>query len=53
MRYLVTSTEFEPFLTKWFDPDNNFVLGMVVYDLYNFTYTKDGTTWIPLAIEHL
>lgn len=39
----------EPFLTEWFDIENNYVEGMVVYDLKNCMYYK-GEKWID--IEH-
>lgn len=56
MRYLVTTNgSFDPFLTEWYDADNNFNpdLDMIVYDLELHRYTKDGTTWINLQIDHL
>jgi len=55
MRYLVTFLEQEPFLTKWFDAENNFnhELGMVVFDLQEWTYTKDGIIWDEIPEDHL
>lgn len=56
MRYLVTTLHtYEPFLTEWFDCENNFdvELGMVVYDLHNAMYTKDGKTWADIKIDSL
>ena len=59
MRYLIVtnvlmSGQF-PFLTKWFDTENNFnsEIEMVVYDLYLNKYTEDGKNWHELEIDHL
>jgi hypothetical protein len=55
MQYLITTKDHEPFLTKWFEPENNFNpdVEMVVYDLYNNTYTSDGVIWLELNVDHL
>jgi len=55
MRYLITIKNGEPFLTKWFDPKNNFNadLGMIVYDLVKNKYTTDGKKWDDIEIDHL
>lgn len=56
MRYLVTTKETnEPFLTDWFDAENNFNpdIEMVVYDLVRFEFTTNGKTWHPITIDHL
>lgn len=57
MRYLVTSKtdKFIPFLTHWFDAENNFnpEMDMVVYDLSNKTYTQNGIDWLLIEIDHL
>ena len=55
MRYLITTNESEPGLTKWFEPENHFnaEIGMVVYDLYLNKYTTDGVTWSDIEIDHL
>jgi hypothetical protein len=50
MRYLVTSEIFKPFYTNWFNLENHFTDGMIVYDLHKSIYTTDGTTW--QIIEH-
>ena len=59
MRYLIVtnilmSGQF-PFLTKWFDAENNFnsEIEMVVYDLYLNKYTADGKNWYNIEIDHL
>lgn len=56
MRYLITCNDgsFDPFLTKWFVPENNFDdgVGMVVFDLYKFTYTTNGKDWQPIKVDH-
>lgn len=55
MRYLITAKNSDPFLTKWFDPENHFNidLDMVVYDLSENKYTTNGTNWIEIEIDHL
>lgn len=53
MRYLVTSTNFLPFLTHWFDAENNFSEGMTVYNLIVKTYTTDGINWKDIKHDHL
>lgn len=55
MRYLVTSTSYEPFLTDYFMPENNFNkdADMVVYDLENETYMTDGVSWQIIKEDHL
>ena len=44
-----------PFLTKWFDAENNFnsEIEMVVYDLYLNKYTEDGINWYEIEFDHL
>ena len=55
MRYLITTKDHDPFLTKWFDPENHFYcdVDMIVYDLETKKYTIDGVNWIDLLIDHL
>ena len=55
MRYLITITDEEPFLTDWYSNENHFVneCGMVVYDLYKMVYTDDGNTWKDIPEDHL
>lgn len=55
MRYLITTDGYEPFLTKWFDPDNHFnaEIGMIVYDLVYNKYTTNGYNWIDIEFDHL
>ena len=53
MQYLIIPKEGQPFLTKWYDYNNNYTEGMMVYDLDNFCYTTDGKTWNDLPIDHL
>ena len=51
MRYLVTTEGYPAFLTKWFDPKNHFIPGMVVYDLAENKYTTDGKNWNEIKID--
>lgn len=55
MRYLITTKDTKPFLTHWFQSENNFNidLDMVVYDLVENKYTDDGETWNDIDIDHL
>jgi hypothetical protein len=56
MKYLVTfAKEHTPFYTNWFDGENHFdnSLGMVVYNLFNHTYTIDGHNWLPIIEDNL
>ena len=56
MRYLITTNQaYAPFLTDWFDAENNFNkdIEMTVYDLVTYKYTTDGKTWLDIAIDHL
>ena len=54
MRYLITTTDGKrPFLSNWFDANNHFETGMIVYDIRNYLYTTDGKTWQDLEADHL
>ncbi|MCB0541932.1 MAG: hypothetical protein KDC70_00355 [Saprospiraceae bacterium] len=53
MRYLVTTNTDTPFYTAWFDPENHWSEGMVVYDLIGGTYTTDGYIWLEIEKDAL
>ena len=55
MRYLVTVENLPPFLTNWFDYDSHWRdgIGMMVYDIYNQTYTTDGKIWSEIEKDQL
>lgn len=55
MRYLITTKNEMPFLTKWFQAENHFnsQLQMVVYDLVECKYTTDGKIWNDIEIDTL
>ena len=53
MKYLIYKPEHEPFYTNWFDAENNFAEGMVVFDLINNSYTSDGIVWREIESDHL
>ncbi len=53
MNYLVLPETLDPFYTNWFDAENNFVDGMVVFNLLNHTYTTDGINWYKVKQDHL
>lgn len=46
MRYLITEAHKEPFITQWFDIDNHYTPGMIVYDLEYFTYFCGLYSWV-------
>lgn len=52
--YLITFSDGrKPFLSKWYSYENNWIEGMVVYDLYDSTYTLDGINWIDIIEDTL
>ena len=55
MNYLVTVKGEEPFYTDWFDSKNffNHEIGMVIYNLYDKTYTVDGENWNAILFDSL
>lgn len=53
MRYLIIPKDSEPFMTAWYDGENNYVPGMVVYDLDDLCYTTDGRIWNDIPLDHL
>ena len=53
MRYLVTSANHEPFFTEWFQPENHFATGMVVYDLQGKRYMKAMGVWEEIETDSL
>jgi len=52
MRYLITTLTEMPFLTKWFDFENNYSPDMVVFDLQDRKFTTDGQTWNDIEIDN-
>lgn len=53
-QYLITFTNGEsPSYTNWFDPENHFAEGMVVFDLYKHLFTTDGINWKNIQEDHL
>ena len=53
MKYLITSPEQEPFITNWYSFENNFIEGMIIYDLQNWTYSTNGKQFIDILQDHL
>jgi len=51
--YLIQPKDDDPFITKWFVPENHFVKGMVVYDLHKYKFTTDGQNWNNIPVDHL
>ena len=53
MKYLIYKQGHEPFFTKWFEVENNFAEGMVVFDIINCEYTDDGENWKKIGLDQL
>lgn len=55
MRYLIYFKDGlnDPFYTEWYNYENNYIEGMIVFDLVNFIWTTDGKTWKETAIDNL
>ncbi len=55
MRYLITTRDFPPFYSAYFERENNFSAdaGMIVYDLHNDLYTTDGENWKQINLDRL
>ena len=53
MNYLIVINSHEPFYTNWFDAENNWIEGMIVFNLLNHTWTSDGKTWHEIKQDHL
>lgn len=52
MRYLILHNN-EAFYTNWLDVDNNYVEGMVVFDLLRDEFTTDGINTKEIEEDHL
>ena len=52
MRYLITTPDQPPFLTKWHNTENH-TTGMVVYDLLTLLFSEDGVFWNQISIDKL
>lgn len=54
-RYLILQDGYEPFLTNYFEAENNFSEenNMQVFDLHNCIFTKDGVNWVSIEEDHL
>lgn len=55
MRYIIISTCQDPFYTEWFEPENHLKPehDMVVIDLFNQLFTKDGKEWHVMEEDSL
>lgn len=53
MKYLIYIPGSEPFFTNVFDAKNNFVDGMVVFNVYQYIYTTDGVNWARITEDKL
>ena len=43
----------ESFYTNWFDPENNFMDGMIVFNILTDQFTTDGKNWKEIKQDHL
>jgi len=41
------------FFTRWYDYENNYMAGMVAFDLMKGLFTTDGTNWQDIPEDHL
>lgn len=53
MNYLIPQEGHEPFLTNWYDYENNYNEGMVIYNLLSGTYSTDGITFKEIQEDYL
>jgi hypothetical protein len=51
--YLITQSPYEPFIPQYYEYENHYVKGMIVYNLLNKKYTTDGINWINISFDHL
>lgn len=52
MNYLIYHDN-TAFYTNWFDAENNYVAGMVVFNLLSGKFTEDGINWKDITQDHL
>lgn len=52
-RYLIIINGSVPFLTHWYDFENNYEEGMTVYDFRKMMYTSDGVNWNQIQRDSL
>jgi len=53
MKYLIYIPGMHPFFTNVFDAENYFVDGMIVFNVHQYLYTTDGTTWLRIVEDKL
>jgi hypothetical protein len=53
MNYLIITSHGDPFYTNWYDYDNNYAPGMIVFNLLTCKHTHDGINWIDTTQDHL
>ena len=52
MNYLIIGAG-DPFYTNWFDYENNYVPGMIIFNLLTAKHTEDGINWKDTTQDHL
>jgi hypothetical protein len=55
MSYLIIDKDKDtpPFITDYFIIENNYIDGMVVFNLNSREYTSDGVNWEGIEIDQL
>jgi len=51
MKYLILYKDkgiYTNFYTNWYDKENNYIEGMIVFDLLLHVYTTNGEDWQPI-----
>lgn len=51
-RYLIYHDQ-KAFYTDWFEFENHYLPGMVVFDLMRAMFTNDGNQWQDITQDHL
>jgi len=52
MNYLILYNN-KAFYSSWFDYENNYAEGMIVFNISKHLYTIDGKNWIDIDFDHL
>lgn len=52
MNYLILING-DAFYTNWFDVENNYIDGMVVFNILSDSFTTDGQTWKEINEDSL
>jgi hypothetical protein len=53
VRYLVAGTNHTPFYTNYYDMENFYTEGDIIFDLHTNKYCDDGEFWHDIEEDHL